>query len=209
MNTHSRHISLVSISIAIALLCINTSCRQDTVEPIEKAEISPASTLPAIPEAQFIEAALEGKLKIIQQALQAGTPVDALGEGDRTALMLSAFNGHTAIVKALIGAGASVHATDAIKRTALMYASTGPNPDTVQVLLSAGAEVNAIDGHEDWTSLMFAAAEGHQQVVDLLLANKANPTLKDADGDSAAAFARQRGFTALAQHLEEAAAKYK
>jgi ankyrin repeat protein len=196
----------VYLSMMIPLLCLTTSCRRSEEAP---SETPPAVLLPTVSNEQFIEAALEGKLDIIQQALNSGTVVDALGEGNRTALMLSAFNGHTTIAQALLDAGASVHARDITKRTALMYAATGPNPDTVQALLSAGSEVNATDGHEDWTALMFAAAEGHQKVVDLLLANKADPTLKDADGDSAAEFALQRNFSALAQQLAAAAEHYK
>jgi ankyrin repeat protein len=49
---------------------------------------------------------------------------------------------------------------------------------------------------------MFAAAEGLSPVVDILLEAGADPRLKDKDDDTAASFARQRGFTALADRLQ-------
>ena len=171
-------------------------------EVAEKTPSAPASN--PMPTPQFIQAALDGKLDVIQNGLAIGTAADACAEDGRTALMLAAFNGHTAIVEALLKAGADVNAADEIKRTALMYASTGPNLETVKALLKAGADINLTDGHENWTPLMFAAAEGHGDIVVVLLDHKADPTLKDTDGDSAAAFARQRGHNDLAKLLQTA-----
>ena len=48
---------------------------------------------------------------------------------------------------------------------------------------------------------MFAAAEGHADVVAALLAAGADPSMKDADDDTARDFALQRGHTALAALL--------
>ena len=71
--------------------------------------------------------------------------------------------------------------------------------DTAQIRASIdiGADVNAVDGGEHWSPLMFAAAEGHTDVVRLLLEHKANPALKDTDGDTARSFAAQRGHRAV------------
>ena len=195
---NARHVIMNLATIAVLLLC---GCNRPTAESSE-AVPPPAPPSNPMPTAPFLEAALEGSLTTIETALANGTPADACAEDGRTALMLSAFNGHTAIVKALLKAGAAISARDQTGRTALMYASTGPNPNTIETLLNAGANVNAVDGHERWSPLMFAAAEGHQDVVNLLLRHKADPTLKDTDGDSAAAFALQRGHHALAKQLK-------
>jgi ankyrin repeat protein len=50
---------------------------------------------------------------------------------------------------------------------------------------------------------MFAASEGLSPIVDILLEAGADPTLRDVDNDTAADFARQRGFTTLADRLEK------
>jgi len=49
---------------------------------------------------------------------------------------------------------------------------------------------------------MFAAAEGLDPVVDILLKHGADPKMKDKDNDTAAKFARDRGFTGLAEKLQ-------
>ena len=49
---------------------------------------------------------------------------------------------------------------------------------------------------------MFAAAEGYSDVVQYLLSNGANPKAEDVDGETAATFARQRGFAEVAALIE-------
>ncbi len=83
-----------------------------------------------------------------------------------------------------------------------MYASTGPNASTVRVLLKNGATINTIDKGEQWTALMFAAAEGQAEIVDLLLTHGADRTLKDTDGDTALQFAIQRKQQAVIKMLQ-------
>ncbi len=62
----------------------------------------------------------------------------------------------------------------------------------MRLLLEHKAKVDLRDNGEHWTALMFAAAEGQADVVQLLLAHHANPSLKDIDGDTAAVFARNK-----------------
>ncbi|MEO1859328.1 MAG: ankyrin repeat domain-containing protein [Verrucomicrobiales bacterium] len=152
------------------------------------------------------ESAMNGDIVAVKQALAKGLDINAVDEGKRTLLMFACFNGHTELAKFLIGAGAAVDQREKTNRTALMFAATGPNVDTVKMLIEMGAEVNAIDSHEDWTALMIASAEGQTEVVNLLLANGADATMKDTDGEDSAYFARQRKFEALAQVLDKAAA---
>jgi len=54
-----------------------------------------------IPQQEVIEAALSGKLEIIEKALAQGYKPDARDPENRTALMYAAFNGQAAIVKIL------------------------------------------------------------------------------------------------------------
>ena len=95
-----------------------------------------------------------------------------------------------------------MNAVNPMGRTPLMFAATFNDPHTVKLLLANGAMVNVRDRDERFTALMFAAAEGHADVVKLLLEHKADKTLVDVDGDSAADFARQKGHTQAVEILK-------
>ncbi len=58
------------------------------------------------------------------------------------------------------------------------------------------------DFEEHFTSLMYAAAEGHLENVKILLGNKADPSRNDIDGDNALAFARKNGHIEVVKLLE-------
>ena len=83
-----------------------------------------------------------------------------------------------------------------------MFASSGPFPETVTLLLQNKAEPNLADGEEHYTTLMYAAAEGHFEVVKALLDNGADPTLKDIDGDDAVTFALNNGHKEVADLIQ-------
>jgi ankyrin repeat protein len=191
--------------VMLAALSLAAGCGQQAGRVDEAAATTqPTEAVQPVPDAAFMEAAFNGDAALVAQALKAGSTADLKDEDGRTALMLAAFNGHSAVVSELLEAGADVRPRDGNGRTALMFASTGPDARTVELLLRNGAEVNEADEQEHWTPLMFAAAEGHTEVVRALLAHGADATLKDIDGDNAAAFAAQRGHTGLAALLTEA-----
>ncbi len=175
--------------------------------PVKEPVKTPAEILPVISQQEVVEAALAGKIEVVEQALEQGYKVNARAPEDRTVLMYAAFNGQTDIAKILIDAGADVNAFDQIGSTALMFAASGAFPETVALLLDHGATINAIDSNEHFTALMWAAAEGQAEVVALLLKRGADITLKDVDGDTAESFAAQKGHVAVVKILQEASKK--
>ncbi len=147
----------------------------------------------AVDPAPFWDAALEGRIEAVRHAIESGVNVNAADDQNRTALLLAAFNGHTKVVKLLKENGALMDQRDIQGRTALMFAATGANAETVQLLLKEGADVNATDKVEGFTALMHAAAEGQTRVVKILLTYRADPSIRDVDGDTALDFATQNG----------------
>ena len=183
-------------AIAVSLLALCTAlcgCGK-------KAEPLPPPTAEAV--SAFVEAAFSGNTPAVTEALQNGMPANQKDANGNSALMAASFNGHVETMKALLDAGADVNLRVNNGVTPLM-AACGPYPAAVRLLIENGAEVNATDEIENFTALMYAAAEGLTPVVDILLDAGADPTLKDVDNDTAASFARQRGFTALADKLQK------
>lgn len=165
-----------------------------------KAEPVAKKTKQAGPE--FFEHALNGNTLALKAELQAGVDVNSQNPDQRTALMFAGFNGHTETAELLISNGANINMTDNVGRGALMFASTGPFNETVKLLLEKGADVNAIEKQENWTALMFAAAEGQSAVVMTLLENGADWKLKDIDGDTARNFAANNGHMQVAEQID-------
>ncbi|WP_340105493.1 ankyrin repeat domain-containing protein [Rhodohalobacter sp. 8-1] len=58
-----------------------------------------------------------------------------------------------------------------------------------------GAKVNRSDIVGKWTPLMYAAAEGNHEVIELIFEHCANPKEKDSDGEKATDFAENNGHT--------------
>lgn len=153
-------------------------------------------------EEKFRLAAHDGDLERVKALLGQGISCDAADQDGHTALMLAAFNGHSATVLYLLDAGAEIDRVDYLGRTALLYGSTGPFPETIQILLDRGADPNKVDSEEHFSPLMHAAAEGHLEVVKVLLEYGADRSLRDLDGDDAAAFAAQSGHVQVVEYLK-------
>ncbi|MEI6891645.1 MAG: ankyrin repeat domain-containing protein [Pontiella sp.] len=168
------------------------------------------NTVKEISPQEVVEAALYGKIEIIEHALKQGFKVNTADMDQRTPLMFAAFNAQIEIIELLIEAGADINAQDQTGTSALMFAASAPGAkESIQVLLDAGAAINLVDKNEHFSALMWAAAEGQAENVKLLLAKGADLSLLDIDGDTAETFAAKAGHSAVAQLLQEAAEKIK
>jgi ankyrin repeat protein len=111
------------------------------------------------------------------------------------------------VVWLLVAKGARINARSKRGETALAAAAGRGEDESVELLLSKGADVNATD-YRGYTPLMHAAQYDRDalEVVRMLLAFGANANVT-AEGQTAASIAAQRGDTALACLLREAAAQ--
>lgn len=134
---------------------------------------------------------------------QPGIEVDRASARGETALMMAAIGGRLDWVERLVARGAAVNRSG---WTPLHYAASGPDPRTVARLVELGAAIDARSPNGS-TPLMMAAGYGDQRNAQVLLGLGANATLRNGLGLSAADFARQAGYDALAAQLEAAAAE--
>ena len=84
----------------------------------------------------------------------------------------------------------------------LLAAALSGDTGLLQMLLPAAGDVTSFGAAADVTPLMAAASGGHESVVELLLQRGSNPTRRDANGRSAAAYARAAGHRHLAERLD-------
>lgn len=87
-----------------------------------------------------------------------------------------------------------------IGMTALMFASQTGSPECVRQLLRANAEINALE-EDGWSSLHFAAKEGHLETCNMLLQGRANPALMNCDEKTPLKLAIEEDDRAFADRL--------
>jgi hyperpolarization activated cyclic nucleotide-gated potassium channel 4 len=159
--------------------------------------------------AAMIDAASEGDIDEIKRVLHQGLDVNTGDYDSRTMLHLSAAEGNVKVVKALLSEGADVNVTDRWGQMPLHDAIQANHTQVVELLASQGAELEfenaadklcaaAADGdieslkalidhgispnsadYDGRTALHLAAAEGIVNVLEFLLANKADVNVLD------------------------------
>jgi ankyrin repeat protein len=124
-----------------------------------------------------------------------------------TALHLAVFFGQPETARILLEAGANVLArtTNALDNHPLHAAVASSNAATrlvsAELLLKAGAAVNERQSG-GFTALMAAAQNGDTELLRLLLAHGADPSIRDDQGRSAADIAVSAGYTEVAAQLQ-------
>ena len=106
---------------------------------------------------------------LVERLIKAGADVKAANRYGITAIALACESGSGAIVQKLLAAGVTANATGPYGETALHTCAHSGNVDAVKVLIANGA---ALDGGDSWrgqTPLMWATAEGHADVMRVLI----------------------------------------
>ena len=132
------------------------------------------------------QACLNGSAALVDLLLKSGAkPNLAIATGE-TPLMTCAKSGNVEAVRALIAHDAAINAKEPEQnQTALMWAAAERHPAVVKALIDANADLQA-HSKKGYTALHFAAREGDQESVRLLLAAGVNVNLRtqpDVDAD--------------------------
>jgi ankyrin repeat protein len=123
-------------------------------------------------------AAENGHVHILRILVEAGALVNAHEKG-RTALFEAAKNGHVEAIRYLLSVGADpmIRIPEERYVTPIQCAATYNHPLCIKEFLKAGVPIDHADS-EGCTSLHYAGRFGRTDVIELLLAEGANPTLK-------------------------------
>ncbi|MDN5835963.1 MAG: ankyrin repeat domain-containing protein [Nitrosospira sp.] len=101
----------------------------------------------------------------VTDLLAKGADPNTPDEGGNTLLMVAIRHKNTKLADLLIDAGAKLTLRNKFGETAIMLASYNGLRDIVEKLYVKGAEIN----HNGWNPLIYAATNGHANIVELLL----------------------------------------
>ncbi len=154
--------------------------------------------------------AYNGNAEIAALLLARGADPKALDATGKPPIVYAAAAGHISVVSLLLAAGVDVNAKYANSLTALMWAAghaDGISEDEgvklVTMLLDKGASIEETDDRGR-TALMIAAEQGHEAIVDLLIARGAATDRRDRQGLRALDLTQSTG---LREKLAQSAAK--
>jgi ankyrin repeat protein len=125
--------------------------------------------------------------------LGAGASVDATNRYGVTALSLACTNANAKLVELLLKAGANPNIASPDGETPLMTAARTGNAMVVKLLAGHGAQVGAKESWRGQDALMWAVAEGHKAVVEVLLELSADINAKSKQGYTPLLFAVRQG----------------
>jgi ankyrin repeat protein len=156
-------------------------------------------------------AAYRDDAALAELLIRAGADASAANRHGATPLALACINGSASMIALLLRSGADANERGPNGETALMMAARTGATAAVTALLDAGADVNAVERLRGTTALMWAAAQAHPHVVELLVARGAAVDARSAPsplGRTAylAPSARQRAAQVATENTEGGAA---
>ncbi|CAG0902291.1 unnamed protein product [Cyprideis torosa] len=98
-----------------------------------------------------------------------------------TPLLLATLNGRHSVVEVLLAHGADPNITNRVEETSPLHQAK--SAETAELLIAKGAVVDAKDKSGE-TPLFFATGSGHHSVVEVLIANGAEPNIANRYGTS-------------------------
>ncbi|KAL1507685.1 hypothetical protein AB1Y20_007299 [Prymnesium parvum] len=148
-------------------------------------------------------AAAGGHVEALVVLLAHGADVNAVDRFARTPLREAVLHGKTEVIRLLREAGGELKLSTAEIASSLCSATAMADGALIRSYLAAGADPDAAD-YDKRTPLMLSAVEGASSICKVLLSQKANPTLTDRWGHTAAFEVKRWGHSALYELIKQA-----
>jgi ankyrin repeat protein len=121
--------------------------------------------------------------EVVRALLKAGAKANVTNRYGSSPLTEAVKLGDVDLARVLLDARADPNSSNQDNQTALMLASSIGSLEIAKLLMAKGANVNAVETFRGQTALMWAAAGNHPDVVDLLLAHRADVKLRAKHDD--------------------------
>ena len=154
-----------------------------------------------------LQNAIEKDTELVRYLLSKGARVDERLENGRTVLMAAAAQGDVEKIEVLLAAGADLNVVDQSGYTPLMSAVSARSEAAVRLLVAKGAKVNHADEQWKRTALHTAVWSGYADMVKLLLDLKADPNVRQKDGQTPLSMAQKGDQEDVIAILKAAGAK--
>ena len=149
----------------------------------------------------IFQASRSGNIEDIQAYIAGGGELNTYNGAGYTPIIVAAYHERSAAVALLLEKGADPCKPDVNGKTALMGVAFMGNAEIARMLIDR-CDVN-VQSAAGQTALMFASLFNRIEVVELLMAKGADPTLRSIDGRSAIDLAESQGNNAMVHLLTE------
>ena len=152
---------------------------------------------------KLLEAASEGKSRLVRGLLISEARMEHRNAGGDQALHLAAKKGHNDVIRVLLEHGADINSLGTYENTALIHAANHGHLDTVRLLIEAGADMNLKEG-DGLTALMAATYQDYLDIASELVAMGADKTITSNVGYTPLKVARDHNRNDIALILDNA-----
>lgn len=168
------------------------------------AVLQPAAAAPDVSPVTFGVAIERGDIDLARRWLDAGLPVDFVGDRVGTGLMIAAWEGNLPMMELFAQRGARLDAVNRNGEQALQLAAYKGNFEAVKWLLDHGAPLER-RGNE-WGALHYAAFNGHRELAQYLISRGADVNARAPNLATSLMLAAREGREVIADDLLKAGA---
>jgi ankyrin repeat protein len=175
-------IGLLSLAMALSPAAVAQETLVDLIRAGQREAVLAAITSPDIDvdakepddSTALLWATFKVDHELVRALLKAGAKANVINRYGASPLGEAVKLGDVELVRMLLEAGAHPDSPNQDNQTALMLASAVGSLPIAKLLIDRGAQVNAVEDFRGQTALMWAAAGNHPDIVDLLLAHRAD-----------------------------------
>ncbi|HEX2073642.1 MAG TPA: ankyrin repeat domain-containing protein [Geodermatophilus sp.] len=151
-------------------------------------------------------AATHDRVAVARLLVALGADPDALDDRHDTPWLVTGVTGSVPMLEVLLPAGPNLTIRNRFGGVSVIPAAERGHVDYVRRVVQTGIDVNHVND-PGWTALLEAVVYGdggprYQEIVRILLAAGADPSIADAEGITALEHARARGQSEIARILE-------